>query len=115
MPPWCDAVVLDIKFFANLDSNPANDPTVGLPNSGRMLDKMVYKLLAYKMGAYDTMYDVGGSKFLVNKINPEVFDYTTLWPNIHPGDSTNLSLEYSWPSLRKFFVLLKYPSNYRVQ
>ena len=48
------------------------------------------------MGAYDTSYDVGGSTFLADKANPWAFDYTSLWPGLQPGDTTTLSLTYTW-------------------
>jgi hypothetical protein len=60
------------------------------------VDPVDYRLLAHTMGAYDTSYDVGGSTFLADKANPWAFDYTSLWPGLQPGDTTTLSLTYTW-------------------
>ena len=96
--PMCDAVALDMKLFANLHNNPANDATVGLPSSGRGFDPVEYKLLSYPIGKYDTEYDIGGSKFLVGKTNSEYFDYPALVEEGgQEGDPISLKFTYSQP------------------
>jgi hypothetical protein len=96
--PLCDAIVLDIKLFANLHNNPANDDTIGLPSTGRGLDPVEYKLLSYPIGKYDTEYDIGGSKFLEGKTNPEYFDYPVmLEQGGEVGDPISLKFTYNRP------------------
>ena len=79
-------------------NNPSNDATLGLPNSGRNEDPVPYDLLSHDIGMYDTDFDVGGSKFLEGKANPDYFDYTVLLPEGgQDGDPVRLEYSYTHP------------------
>jgi hypothetical protein len=87
-----------MKLFANLMNNPSNDATLGLPNSGRQEDPVAYDLLSHNIGMYDTEFDVGGSKFLDGKTNPDYFDYTVLLPEGgQEGDPVQLEYSFTHP------------------
>jgi len=52
--PLCDGVLVDIKFFSNLDGRSWDDPTKYLPSNGAKSKKVTYKI---KPGTYGKFVD----------------------------------------------------------
>ncbi len=56
--PLCDAVLIDIKFFANLDGKSWNDPHKYLANVGYGEREIVYKVEPGEYGVFSDPYNV---------------------------------------------------------
>jgi len=56
--PLCDGVLVDIKFFANLDGKDWNDPNKYLANAGHAKEEVVYKVAPGEYGVFTDPYNV---------------------------------------------------------
>ncbi len=56
--PYCDAVVLDIKFYANLDKESWNQPDKYLANAGVGKDTVTYEMRPGQYGTFTDAYNV---------------------------------------------------------
>ncbi|MFK7815635.1 MAG: hypothetical protein AB8B92_04805 [Gammaproteobacteria bacterium] len=56
--PLCDGVLVDIKFFANLDGKNWNDPNKYLANAGHGNEEIVYKVEPGEYGVFTDPYNV---------------------------------------------------------
>lgn len=50
--PLCDGVLIDIKFFANLDGKDWNDPNKYLANAGHGTKEVVYQVAPGEYGVF---------------------------------------------------------------
>lgn len=57
--PLCDGVLVDIKFFANLDGKDWNDPNKYLANAGHGEEEVIYKVEPGEYGVFTDPYNVG--------------------------------------------------------
>ena len=84
--PYCDAVVLDIKFYTNLDGQTWNDPHKYLANAGTGEKERTYKM---RPGEYGTLTDDFNVKNGVK--NPEAMkapkEITITYPAVRPAVS----------------------------
>jgi len=69
--PLCDAVLVDIKYFANLAVSTWNDPKLFLGNSGKREQTISYTLDANVYGNYTDKYLVS-----TGQVNPHRLDMT---------------------------------------
>jgi len=56
--PLCDSVLVDIKFYSNLDGRDWNDPNKYLANSGVGTDTVTYKIQPGHYGEFTDAYNV---------------------------------------------------------
>ena len=56
--PLCDGVLVDIKFFANLDGQEWTDPSKYLANAGHGMQEMTYKIQPGEYGVYTDPYNI---------------------------------------------------------
>src|SRR5690606_15328224 len=56
--PLCDAVLIDIKFYANLDGRDWNDPNKYLANAGAGSTTVTYKVEPGEYGVFTDPYNV---------------------------------------------------------
>jgi hypothetical protein len=56
--PLCDGVLIDIKFFANLDGRNWNDPNKYLANAGQGKQEVIYKVEPGEYGVFTDPYNV---------------------------------------------------------
>ncbi|MEM7400359.1 MAG: hypothetical protein AAF304_00250 [Pseudomonadota bacterium] len=56
--PLCDGVLVDIKFYANLDGKSWNDPNKYLANAGHGSEEVVYKVEPGEYGVFTDPYNV---------------------------------------------------------
>ena len=56
--PLCDGVLVDIKFFANLDGKSWNDPNKYLANAGHGEEEVVYTVEPGEYGVFTDPYNV---------------------------------------------------------
>lgn len=81
--PLCDAVLVDIKFYSNLDGRDWNDPDKYLGNAGFGTQAMTYRMQPGEYGTFTDPYNVErGAK---NAESREVPDQVTLtYPSVAP-------------------------------
>ncbi len=56
--PLCDGVLVDIKFYANLDGKSWNDPNKYLANAGHGSEEVVYKVEPGEYGVFTDPYNI---------------------------------------------------------
>lgn len=82
--PYCDAVVLDIKFSANLDGESWNQPTKYLANAGAGAKSIQYSMRPGKYGTFSDPYLVdNGIKNPFAMKAPETVEIT--YPEVRPA------------------------------
>jgi len=84
--PLCDAVLVDIKFYSNLDGRDWNDSSKYLANAGVGKKEVTYKMQPGEYGIFTDSYNVDhGYK---NSESREVPDQVTLtYPSVAPSVS----------------------------
>lgn len=82
--PYCDAVVLDIKFSANLDGESWNQPTKYLANAGAGAKSIQYSMRPGEYGTFSDPYLVdNGIKNPFAMKAPETVEIT--YPEVRPA------------------------------
>lgn len=86
--PLCDSVLVDIKFFSNLDGRDWNDPNKYLANAGVGTKQVRYKMQAGHYGVFSDPYNT--SRGITNPDSQEVPEQLTLtFPAVSPAVTYN--------------------------
>jgi hypothetical protein len=86
--PLCDAVLVDIKFYSNLDGRDWNDPGKYLANAGLATQNVTYKMQAGEYGVFTDPYNTSsGEKNAESQHVPE--HVTLVYPEVAPAVSYN--------------------------
>jgi len=81
--PLCDAVLIDIKLFTNLDGRSWNDPHKYLANAGVATQEVTYKMQAGEYGVFTDPYNT--QRGVINKDSQQVPSELTLtYPAVEP-------------------------------
>lgn len=81
--PLCDSVLVDIKFFSNLDGRDWNDPDKYLANAGMGTKSVTYKVQPGKYGTFTDPYNTkNGVTNTESQSIPSELDIT--FPSIQP-------------------------------
>ncbi|CAA2143845.1 hypothetical protein HYPP_04443 [Hyphomicrobium sp. ghe19] len=103
--PMCDAVLLDVKFYSNLDGRDWSEPTKYLANAGAGSKSVVYKVTPGEYGVFSDPYNVAHQHVnqdatkipseitLVYPVSEKPVGYTPVPPLLHkpsgPVESTS--------------------------
>lgn len=92
--PLCDAVIMDIKLWANLGVETWNDPNLFLGNAGVATPSVEYFMDANLFGFYTDDY-------LANETNPYAIDMTSDGQLVEPGseDVETVSIRLEYPAV----------------
>lgn len=81
--PLCDSVLVDIKFFSNLDGRDWNDPSKYLANAGVDSKTVTYKMQPGKYGVFTDPYNT--NRGVKNAESQEVpAELTVTYPSVNP-------------------------------
>jgi hypothetical protein len=81
--PLCDSVLVDIKFFTNLDGRSWNDPNKYLANAGVGTKEVTYKMQPGHYGVFSDEYNT--SRGITNDDSQEVpAELTLTFPEVSP-------------------------------
>lgn len=92
--PLCDAVIMDVKLWANLGVESWNEPDLFLANAGVGTPNVTYFMDANMYGFYSDPY-------LANMTNPYAIDMTSQGEVVPPGgevETVDVTLDY--PAVR---------------
>lgn len=67
--PLCDAILVDIKFYSNLDDREWSDPNKYLANAGAGSQELTYHVMPGQYGTFSDPYNVGRGY-----LNPDALD-----------------------------------------
>ncbi len=93
MTPLCDAVLVDVKFYANLDGRDWNDPNKYLANAGTGSSTVTYNIEPGEYGVFTDPYNVARGT------NPESMDVPSEITLTYPAEDTTVT--YTRPELRR--------------
>ena len=86
--PLCDGVLIDIKFFSNLDGRDWNDPDKNLANAGLGTKQVTYTMQPGEYGTFTDPYNTkSGNKNAESQNLPE--QVTLVYPSISPTAAYN--------------------------
>lgn len=82
--PLCDSVLIDIKFFTNLDGRSWNNPNKYLANAGVGTETVQYHIQPGEYGQFTDPYNTGrGAKNPDSQVVPE--ELTVTFPAVEPA------------------------------